>query len=40
MLGIHFRMIEDDQKDSSWDNTVVNIVTYVLTIYFLVSSQN
>ena len=34
MLGIHFRTIEDDRKDSTWNITAVNIVTYVLIISF------
>lgn len=36
MLGIHFRKKEDESKDSNWDNTAVNVVTYVLIIDFLI----
>ncbi len=38
MLGIHFRKIEDDGKDTLWNNTAVVIVTYVLIISFPVPS--
>ena len=38
MLGIYFRKIVDESKDSTWDITPVDVVLYVLTIYFPVLS--
>ena len=40
MLGIYFRMIEDKSKDPTWDVASVNVVLYVVIIYFPIISLN
>ena len=38
MLGIHFRLLDAEVHDITWNTTTIYIVTYVLVIDFLYSS--